>query len=119
MDGGSMAPLSDGRLASVWRRDKSIYLSLEEHTEEKLLGTGEQPWIAATRDGPFIVWLTKRGNDAYILSPNSASPVKLSTNAADPVLATGPGGRGPVVAAWESRDGTSHTIQFAVVSDSR
>jgi hypothetical protein len=119
MDGGSMAPLSDGKLASVWRRDKSIYLSLEEHTEEKLLGTGEQPWIAATRDGPFIVWLTKRGNDAYILSPNSASPVKLSTNAADPVLATGPGGRGPVVAAWESRDGTSHTIQFAVVSDSR
>lgn len=119
MDGGSIALLADGKLASVWRRDKSVYLAFEGHTEEKLLGAGEQPWIAATRDGPFVVWLTKRGNEAHLISPARSAPLKLSTNAADPVIATGPGGSGPVVAAWESRDGTSHAIQLQIVTDTR
>ena len=81
-------------------------------SEERLLGPGEQAWIATTENGPFVIWLAKRGDAAYLLTPNSKSPRKLANNATDPVLATGPAGQGPVVAAWESRSGANHTIQF-------
>lgn len=116
MDGGSLAPLANGQLATVWRRDKSIYLALEGQSEEQLLGPGEQPWIAGTADGPVVIWLAKRGSTAYLLSPASKTPVELSSDATDPVLAAGPSGRGVVAAAWESRDGSSRTIEFLVVS---
>jgi hypothetical protein len=117
MDGGSIIAIAPGKTASVWRSEKSVFLSLEGQNEERLLGPGEQPWIVATADGPFVIWLAKRGDAAYLLTPQSKSPVKLSNKAADPVLATGPAGQGPVVAAWESRDGTNHTIQVQVVKD--
>lgn len=119
MDGGSIAPLADGKLASVWRRDKSVYLAVEGQSEEKLLGAGEQPWITAAAEGPFVVWLSKRGSTAHLLSPTSSSSGTLSANAAEPVVAAGPGGRGPVVAAWESREGSNHTIQVQIVSEPR
>jgi hypothetical protein len=117
MDGGAIVAIAPGKTVSVWRREKSVFLSLEGQNEERLLGPGEQPWIAATADGSFVVWLAKRGDTAYLLTPQSKSPVKLSGNAADPVLATGPAGQRAVVAAWESRDGTNHTIQVQVVKD--
>jgi len=117
MDGGSIIAIAPGKTASVWRREKSVFLALEGQNEERLLGPGEQPWIVATADGPFVVWLAKRGDAAYLLTPQSKSPVKLSSKAADPVLATGPAGQGPIVAAWESRDGTNHTILVQLVKD--
>lgn len=117
MDGGSFIAIAPGKTASVWRREKSVFLALEGQKEERLLGPGEQPWIAASVDGPFVIWLAKRGDAAYLLSPQSKSPLKLATNATDPVLATGSAGQGPVVAAWESRDGANHTIQFQVVKE--
>ena len=119
MDGGSMTPLADGKLATVWRREKFVYLFIEGQDQEKLLGTGEQPWVAATVDGPIVVWLSKRGSTAYLLAPNNMSPLKLSDNATDPVIAVGPNGRGPLVAAWESSAGTNRTIEVQVVSQLR
>ena len=43
MDGGSVATLAPGKFASVWRREKSVFLLLDGQTEERLLGSGEQP----------------------------------------------------------------------------
>lgn len=116
MDGGAIAVDDAGKISTVWRREKSIYLALAGEAEERLLGAGEQPWIAATKDGPCVVWLKKRNDTAYLLSPGSTSAVELAQHAADPVLATGPGEQGPLVAAWESRDGDVHTIRCQVVS---
>ena len=115
MDGGAIAPDGSGKLVSVGRREKSVYLVLAGEREERRLGTGEQPWIAATADGPFIVWLKKRGDVAYLLTPASRLPTELASHATDPVIATGPKGRGPVVAAWESRDGKNYTIQCRII----
>ena len=117
MDGGAIASGAGGKLASAWRRDKAVFLSLEGEREERRLGAGEQPWIAATDAGPFVVWLKKRGDVAYLLTPGSKSPIELASHAADPVIATGPKGRGPVVAAWETRDGKNYTIQCQVISN--
>ncbi|MFN0018630.1 MAG: sialidase family protein [Pirellulaceae bacterium] len=117
MDGGAIAVVAGGKLASAWRRDKTVFLSLEGEREERRLGVGEQPWIAATDAGAFIVWLKKRGDVAYLLTPGSKSPIELASHAADPVIAAGPNGRGPVVAAWERRDGKNYTVQCQVVAD--
>jgi hypothetical protein len=116
MDGGAIAALAGDKLASAWRRDRAVYLSLEGQPEERLLGAGEQPWIAATEDGPFVVWLKKRGDVAYLLTPGSKSPRELASHAADPVVAAGPSGRGPVVAAWEVRDGKDYLVQCQVIA---
>ena len=117
MDGGAIAVDAGGKLASAWRRDKTVFLSLEGKREERLLGVGEQPWIAATDAGAFVVWLKKRGDVAYLLTPGSKSPIELASHAVDPVVAAGPNGRGPVVAAWERRDGKNYTVQCQVVAD--
>jgi len=115
MDGGAIATSAGGKLASAWRRDKAVFLSLEGEAKEQRLGAGEQPWIAATDAGPFVVWLKKRGDIAYLLTPESKSPIELASHAADPVIAAGPNGRGPVVAVWEHRDGTNYTVQCQVI----
>jgi hypothetical protein len=116
MDGGAIATAPGGKLVSAWRRENVVYLSLEGEGKERRLGAGEQPWITATGDGPFVVWLKKRGDVAYLLKPGSTSPIELAAHAADPVIAAGPQGRGPVVAAWETRDGKSYTIQCRVIA---
>lgn len=116
MDGGAIAASADGKLASVWRRDRDVFLSLDGEQKERRLGTGEQPWIAATDAGPFVVWLRKRGDVVYVLEPRSRSPIELGSNASDPVIASGPNGRGPTVAAWECRQGENFTIQCQVIA---
>ena len=119
MDGGSIAVLANGKSATVWRRDKSVFLLVDGQQEERRLGVGEQPWIAATADGPVVVWLKKRGDAAFLLSPGSSSPVELAAHANDPVIASGPNGRGPVVAVWETHEGKNYAIQCQVVTDAK
>ena len=116
MDGGAIAVVAGGKLASAWRRDNTVFLSLEGEREERRLGVGEQPWIAATEAGPFVVWLKKRGDASFLLTPGSKSPIEVASHAADPVIAAGPNGRGPVVVAWETRDGKDYTVQCQVVA---
>lgn len=115
MDGGGIAAVAPGKVATIWRREQEIFLLANDEREERRLGAGEQPWISATAAGPFVVWLTKRGQAAMLLVPGG-TPEELVARAYDPVIATGPGGRGPVVAAWETRDGKDGTIQCQVVS---
>jgi hypothetical protein len=117
MDGGAIAVATAGKVATAWRRDKAIFLMLAGQREERSLGAGEQPWIAATPDGPFVVWVKKRGEAALLLTPGSSSPIELAAHANDPVITSGPTGQRPVVAVWESRDGKNDTIQCQVVSD--
>jgi hypothetical protein len=117
MDGGAIAVATTGKVATAWRRDKAIFLTLAGQREEHNLGAGEQPWIAATRDGPFVVWVKKRGGPALLLTPGSSSPIELAAHANDPVITSGPNGQGPVVAVWETRDGKNDTVQCQVVSD--
>jgi hypothetical protein len=117
MDGGSLAIAPSGKVASVWRRDSDIYLSLHDGTKERPLGSGEQPWIAATEAGQYVVWSKKRGEAAYLLTPGNVSPIEIGVHASYPVIAVGPPGQGQVVAAWETSEGKNFSIQCQVVSE--
>jgi hypothetical protein len=116
MDGGGIACLGEN-FVTIWRRDKSVYLFARADGEERRLGSGEQPWIAMTKEGPFSIWLAKRDGAAFVLSPASTSPIKVADHATDPVIATGSEGNGPVVAAWESDHGGLSTIQCRILSN--
>ena len=48
MDGGGIASTAPGKIATAWRREKTVFLSLDGQSNERRLGVGEQPWIAAT-----------------------------------------------------------------------
>ncbi|MFO0915888.1 MAG: sialidase family protein [Pirellulales bacterium] len=116
MDGGALAVSSRGQLASVWRRDHEVFVWREGQAEERLVGPGEQPWIVATDAGEYIIWLERRGEAAYLLAPGDRLPIKLADHAADPVIAVGPNGRGPVVAVWEEADGKHFVVRCQAIT---
>ena len=116
MDGGAVAALAPDKIATAWRREKQVFLTLPGEPNERLLGPGEQPWIAASANGPYVVWLSKRGETLRLLRPGAAKPIDLAPHAGDPVVASGPSGRGPVVAVWEDRDSGRFSIQCEILS---
>jgi hypothetical protein len=116
MDGGAFAFTTTNELATVWRRDKTVYLTQAGNSQEQSLGSGEQPAIASGKAGLYVVWLKKRGEAAYLLAPSTKSPRQLAPAAGDPVLAVGLEG-GPVVAAWEAREGATTTLRIQIIAD--
>lgn len=117
MDGGSLAASAAGKFATAWRREKTIYVTDKGSFQERSLSSGEQPWLAATAEGPFVIWLKSRADAVLMLGPGNKAPVQLAANAFDPVIAAAPDGRGLVVAAWEARDGKEYLIQCQVVGE--
>ena len=112
MDGGALAVLQDGKLSSVWRRERTIYAAVNGEPEVKL-GVGEQPVVAATSQGSAFVWLSKRGDDLIMQLPGEAA-TKLGGNAYDPVVA-GNATDKHIRVAWEERQGGMGRIYFALV----
>jgi len=115
MDGGAIAVTPQGKIVTAWRRDKTVYLSKEGDKAELSLGIGEQPWITSTANGPYIVWVKKRGDSLLVLAPGSDKPMELGTRAYDPAISSGPDGSGPVVAVWETREGKDYVLQSKVL----
>ncbi len=100
MDGGSIALGPDGRVETAWTRASEVFAA-KPGDAERSLGRGIQPWTAFGPDGPATVWLEKRSGELYASPSPLADRLTLDSSANDPVVAAAPGGRGPVVAAWE------------------
>lgn len=114
MDGGAIAVDGEGPF-STWRRDNTVYLSQGKAKEEKLLGMGEQPWIAVSNNLPWIVWLAKRGGEVFLLRPNEPAPEVIATNAWDPVIASSHNPKNSLAVAWESAEGDVRVLRFAMI----
>lgn len=110
MDGGSIAILPSGKLATIWRRDKTVYYFGTGSSQEMELAPGEQPWLAASSKGLIIVWLRKRGESLVLGQPGAAIPMELSKAAGDPIVASGGPKNEIVVAAWEDSGGGDKKI---------
>lgn len=104
MDGGAVAVGANGRVETVWMRAGSMFAT-RPGEDERPLGRGVQGWAALGGDGLYSVWLEQRPGKLLALIPNaeSTSSLTLAEQANDPVVASAPGGRGPVVIAWESK----------------
>lgn len=104
MDGGAVAAGPGHRVETVWMRNGSMFAA-EPGQPERDLGHGVQGWAAAGPDGLYAAWLIHRPGQLLVLRPGESQPSVLAEAAADPALASAPGGRGPVVAVWESKSG--------------
>jgi hypothetical protein len=102
MDGGAVAIGPDGRVETVWMRAGSTFAARPGEREREL-GRGVQGWTAAGPGGAYSVWLQQRPGRLLALTPRGAAPTTLAESANDPVVASAPGGRGPVVVVWEDK----------------
>ena len=119
MDGGCIGVSPNGSVATSWRRDKDIFLTSAKVPRGQLIGPGRQPWITATSKGEYVVWVSSKGGELMLLSPGHDQPTRLGAGADDPVIATGPQGKGMVVAAWESRSHGNGSVLCQVVSEDK
>ncbi len=104
MDGGAVAVPKPGEVASVWRREKSVFATLPGHRQELRLGAGEQPWMAADHRGVWITWISRENGELYLRRPNASQSEVVAHHADDPAIAAAIDGTGPVVLAWETRE---------------
>ena len=102
MDGGAIAVGTQGRVETVWMREGAIYAATPGHPERKL-GPGLQGWGAAGAGGPVAAWLAQRSGPLMVQLPTERDPIVLSAEARDPMVASDPAGRGPVVVVWEAK----------------
>ena len=100
MDGGAIASDARGRIASAWRREETIYTCAPGQPERAVEG-GQQPWIAAGRDGFWSAWIVGRPGTLRVQYRASAIRT-LAEGANDPVLASSGGNVG---IAWTAADG--------------
>jgi hypothetical protein len=100
MDGGMLAVV-ENRPMAVWRREGTVYRSVIGRPEETL-GPGDQPWIAATNAGPVICWTTSGSRELLLLNPHDTVPMKLDSQAKDPVVVARHQ-TGAVTVLWEHR----------------
>ena len=99
MDGGSIAGNAEGKVMTIWRRNRELSGALEK--PEVSLGQGEQGWVAAGPGGHYLAWIVERGGPVMALTPVSETPVRVAGHGWDPVIAAPVAGNGPVVMAWE------------------
>lgn len=109
MDGGGLAVTSEGEVASVWRRERTVYRTIGDGREETL-GPGEQASIVFGPDGFFTAWSASRGGELLVLRPGDEKAERIAQAAIDPTLFTTPDGRGPVIAVWEEREADGQAL---------
>lgn len=102
MDGGMLAAVN-GTIETVWRREGQIYLASDQQIQETLLGRGQQPWMAASPKGTFVVWTTGREGDLMLRRPGSNGTTRLAQSARDPMLVSSVGKTAQVVCCWEGK----------------
>ncbi len=110
MDGGMLATTPAGSMQTVWRRDGNVYAAMATDDPEEDLGQGQQPWIAANKQGSFIVWTSGREGDLMLLQPGSRVPKTLARDARDPMVVASANGKGAIVSCWESKKGANTQV---------
>jgi len=111
MDGGAAALGPRGAVETVWMRENTVFAARPGERERRL-GRGVQGWAAFGPNGPHIVWLAARPGKLLALPPGRDEPITIAEDANDPVVASAPGGRGPVIAAWESKSSGIMTVRL-------
>ena len=114
MDGGAIAVLKPGEIATVWRRQKEVFATLPGRQEVRI-GSGEQPWIAADERGAWLTWITGDGGDLLLQRPKHEAAEVIAQHANDPVIAAPLTGKGPVVLAWEEGQGQKSRIRVLII----
>jgi hypothetical protein len=95
MDGGGLT-IAQGKLVSVWRRDREIFMA-SPGEQEKKIGEGIDVAVSSGPKGVFVAWTTPDGIRA--LAPGRGAAIAISQKGSFPAIAGLADGR--AVAAWE------------------
>ncbi len=112
MDGGMLAINADGIVSTVWRRGREIFAAINDGSDERLLGMGEQPWITSTTDGPIAVWSTRRDGELLIKNVSNDHVHSIASNARDAIVVADSIRGKSVFVFWEKND-SGRTSIFA------
>jgi hypothetical protein len=107
MDGGYASVDATGALATVWRRDSTVYYARPGEKEVRI-GDGRSPMMSRQGTSTYIVW-ENRGT-IKMTSPGNAIVNDIAEGRHPQVLAL-PGGR--VLVAWD-KDGAVRVQAFAM-----
>lgn len=97
MDGGQIAVDARGAVATIWRRDQTVFTT-HGGASETSLGPGRNPTLAETDRGLFAAWT--RGSAVVVARPGATDPEVLDEEGAFPSMTAL--GDGSVAVAWES-----------------
>src|SRR5215469_4901923 len=95
MDGGGLV-MTQGRIVSVWRRDREIFIA-SPGEQEKKIGEGIDVAASAGTKGAFAAWTTPDGIRAWM--PGRGGAITISQKGSFPAIAGLSDGR--AVVAWE------------------
>jgi hypothetical protein len=84
MDGGSIALEPNGKVATTWRRENTIYVASPGSMEQKM-GEGRAASLAQSTRGHYLVW--QQNQHIVALSPNAIGAVTIG-NGTYPRVAT-------------------------------
>ncbi len=99
MDGGGVAVDGKGSVATVWRRQDTVYLD-SPGKPESVLGKGKNAALATNDDGVYAAWSGPQGLVAKI--PGRQEPILLAEDGT--YVSVGASGS-LAIAAWESKGG--------------
>jgi hypothetical protein len=99
MDGGGLVTTAGGKVETVWRREKTVYLA-RTGREEVNVGDGVNPAIVSTAEGPGIAWNATDG--LLIATPNRQALLLDPAGKFVSLAATEAG----IIAAWERGEQT-------------
>jgi hypothetical protein len=115
MDGGMLAIDKHGLVSTVWRRGREIFAATNDGSDEQLLGMGEQPWIADTKDGPVAVWSTRRDGELQLKRISGKEVRAIASNARDAVIVAEPVHGTSVFVFWEKNEKNRSSVLAKVV----
>lgn len=104
MDGGMLAVDQKGRVSTIWRRGREIFLATNDGTDEQLIGVGEQPWIASTANGPVTIWSTRKDGELKMKSTDNTEAQSITANARDAVIVAEPVSGKAAYVFWEQNE---------------
>ncbi|MFM7864823.1 MAG: sialidase family protein, partial [Planctomycetaceae bacterium] len=110
MDGGMVAGAAGKVPTAVWRREGNVFRGVVGEPEQ-LLGPGDQPWIAASGDGPCLAWTSGKTRNLMLQRPQATTPELVAREAGFPVLASAANGSRTVL-VWEQRQSDRQTVQL-------
>ncbi len=85
-------------LESVWKREGVLYASGPGHPETRL-AAADQPVVASGSGGVWRMW--SKDKKIVVAGPGGAKRVTIA-DGVWPAASGAPGGRGPVIVAWQS-----------------
>jgi hypothetical protein len=95
MDGGGLV-IAQGRIVSVWRRDRDVFIA-SPGEQEKKIGEGIDVAVSAGTKGVFAAWTSTNG--IRTLMPGHEGATSISKKGSFPAIAGLSDGR--AVVAWE------------------